>query len=505
MTSKQLGIILMAVLMPGISIAQRSAATDSRPNVLFILVDDLRPELGCYGKTYANTPNIDKLATRSSLFRQHYVIVPTCGASRASLLTGRLPGRPVDLTNEVLEHRFKPGVSMAAASPETFVEQFRRHGYHTVGIGKVSHAADGYVYKYLEPQGQRRELPNSWDELCFNPGIWKTGWNAFFAYADGNNRNTLKGAVKPFEGADVPDEGYPDGLTAAAAVDKIGQLAMQGKPFFLGVGFFKPHLPFNAPKKYWDLYDPATIPPAPFTGLPEGVHPSSLQSSGEFNSYRNGPEKASLESPVSEEYARQLRHGYLAAVSYVDAQIGKVLDALKKNGLDGNTIVVLWGDHGWHLGDHRVWGKHTLSEWSLRSPLLFSGPGVRPGVVSDRIVSTVDIYPTLMSLCQLPLPDSLDGRSLLPIIASPGLPERNDRAFGFYNRGVTLRTQRYRLTRYYRPDQPDIELYDHRSDPFEQVNIADSRRGLTKKLLKQLPSGQALYQAGEADRQVKKR
>ena len=473
--------------------AQDRVILDERPNVLFIMVDDLRPELGCYGHAYAKTPNIDRLAAQSARFTKHYVAVPTCGASRVALLTGRLPRKPADLTNEVFEHRIAAGMGDQTAGPESFVEQFRRNGYHTVGIGKISHAVDGYIYKYQDDPSQQRELPRSWDELCFNSGKWKTGWNAFFGYADGTNRNALKGEVKPYEAADVSDEGYPDGLSAALAVEKIGELASRGKPFFLGVGFFKPHLPFNAPKRFWDLYDPREIPPAPYPGLPENVNTSSLQASGEFNSYRRGDEKPSLSVTISEDYARKLRHGYMASVSYIDAQIGKLLDALRDKGLERNTIIVLWGDHGWHLGDHRVWGKHTLSEWSLRSPLLMAGPGIQQGSVINRVVSSVDIYPTLMSICRLPMPDSLDGSVILP---QPGIftdKHRHRPAFGFFNRGVTLRTNRYRLTKYLREEKPDIELYDHRTDSFEHRNIAARRPGLTRRLLRQMPSVNALY------------
>jgi arylsulfatase A-like enzyme len=486
-------IIFFIATSSFVASAQIQSSDKNRPNVLFIMVDDLRPELGCYGHAYAKTPNIDRLAARSAVFNKHYVVVPTCGASRAALLTGRLPRKPEDLTNEVMEHRSGIGSGDRSADPESFVEQFRRNGYYTVGIGKISHSTDGYVYKYLDPVSERRELPNSWDDLFFNPGKWKTGWNAFFGYADGTNRNALKGEVKPYEAADVTDEGYPDGLTAARAVEKIGELASRGKPFFLGVGFFKPHLPFNAPKRYWDLYDPREIPPVPYPGLPEGVHPASLQASGEFNAYRRGEAKASLSGTLSEDYARKLRHGYMASVSYVDAQIGKLLDALRASGLERNTIVILWGDHGWHLGDHRVWGKHTLSEWSLRSPLIMAVPGIRKGSVSDHVVSSIDIYPTLMSLCHLPAPDSLEGKVILPRSGFFSISRHHRQAFGFFNRGVTMRNSRYRLTRYYRVEKPDIELYDHLTDPYEHVNIAARRPGLTRRLIRRLPPSAALY------------
>ena len=485
-------VIIVCCLLSDVS-AQHKVLANDRPNILFILVDDLRPELGCYGHAYAKTPNIDKLASRSAIFTKHYVTVPTCGASRASLLTGRLPRKPADLSNEVLEHRLRSGIADQSAGPESFVEQFRRNGYHTVGIGKISHAADGYIYKYSDPISQQRELPNSWDELCFNPGQWKTGWNAFFGYADGTNRNSLKGEVKPYEAADVPDEGYPDGLTALLAVEKISELAARGKPFFMGVGFFKPHLPFNAPKRYWDLYDPNDIPSAPYIGLPERVDPSSLQASGEFNGYKRGDEKASLSETFSEEYARKIRHGYMASVSYVDAQIGKLLDALRASGLEKNTIVIIWGDHGWHLGDHRVWGKHTLSEWSLRSPLIMSGPGIPERSVVNRIVSSIDIYPTLMSLCRLPSPDSLDGNVLMPRAGFFSSTRRNQPAYSYFNRGVSMRTSRYRITQYHRNEKPDLELYDHRRDPFEHVNMAGRHPRLTRRLLRQMPAVKDFY------------
>ena len=460
-----------------------------QPNVVFILVDDLRPELGCYGKAYAKTPNIDQLAASGVLFNRHYVAVPTCGASRAALLTGRYPRKAAELTNEVLERKLSERLANQNGYPETFIEQFRKQGYYTVGLGKVSHAADGYVYRYQDSVSTRKELPNSWDELLYNAGRWKTGWNAFFGYADGSDRNHRNGAVMPFEAADVPDEGYPDGLLSAMAVEKLNQLAKQGRPFFMGIGFFKPHLPFNAPKKYWDLYDPAAIPSAPFTDLPLGVSTASLQVSGEFNGYKAGLEKAGLDKSVSPSYAQTLRHAYLACVSYVDAQIGKVLEALRQTGLDKNTIIVLWGDHGWHLGDHRVWGKHTLSEWSLHSPLILSIPGNRAPVVRREIVSTIDLYPTLMELCRLPVPDSLDGRSLLPLISGRSSQKPPPPAFGFFNKGVTMRTDRYRITRYQREQLPVVELYDHQADPSEHQNIAQQKPALVRRLLKQMQTG----------------
>jgi len=254
--------------------------------------------------------------------------------------------------------------------PKTFIHHLRRNGYYTVGIGKISHYVDGLLYGYTDPVGTEYELPHSWDEMLLDDKKWGSGHNAFFGYANGTNRNTLNKEVKPYECADVPDTAYVDGLTANLAIKKLRELKMKNQPFFLGVGFFKPHLPFNSPKKYWDLYDESKLPLSPTPFIPENVNKASLHNSGEFNQYKLGEEKASLEAPVSDAYARKLRHAYFACVSFTDAQIGKVLTELDKLELAENTIVVLWGDHGWHLGDHLVWGKHTIFERALKSPLI---------------------------------------------------------------------------------------------------------------------------------------
>ncbi len=462
-----------------------------RPNILFIAVDDLRPELGCYGNELMVSPNLDRLASRGMVFREHFVTVPTCGASRYSLLTGRLPRVQQELSNNIFEIRLKQQAKPPrhGGAPESFVEQLRRNGYYTVGIGKISHAADGRIYGYTDPVGDALELPASWDEMLFDAGKWGTGWNAFFAYADGSNRNDLKGNVKPYEMGEVDDLGYPDGLTANLAMEKLEELAAKKQPFFLGVGFFKPHLPFNAPKKYWDLYDRDAIPLTPAPELPQNIHPASLHESAEFNRYALGEEKASLDQPVRDDYARKLKHAYFASVSYVDAQIGKVLDRLKELGLEENTIIVVWGDHGWHLGDDRVWGKHTIFDWSLRSPLIVSAPGGKKGVSTDRVVSSIDIYPTLMQLCGVKTPGETDGRSFAQLLRQPRSNQWEGVAYSYFRNGITVRTARYRLTRYFRKAEPVTELYDHRKDPFETRNIAAEHPEIVRKLLPLLEQG----------------
>ena len=454
-----------------------------KPNIVFICVDDLRPELGCYGRDYIISPNIDRLAESGVAFTQHFVQVPTCGASRCSLLTGMLPKDISYIGNEACRKHVsgKPETSV----PETFIHHLKNNGYYTVGIGKISHYPDGLLHgKNDSVTGTERELPHSWNELLFDSGKWGTGWKAFLGYADGSSREGKKRQVKPYERGEVGDDGYVDGLTAQLAVRKLQELQKLNKPFFLGIGFFKPHLPFNAPSKYWDLYDENRILLSPNPFIPENVNKASLQPSLELNHhYKLCDEVATLEKPVSDEYARRLRHGYFACVSYVDAQIGKVLDELYKTGLAENTIVILWGDHGWHLGDQLVWGKHTLFERALNSPLIIRCPNLSEGVSVNAVVSSIDIYPTIIDLCGLEMPHQTDGQSLKPLLINPDYDGWKENSYSYYNRGVTMRTNRYRLTRYFRDQQPVIELYDHESDPYETRNIAAEKADVVDSLM----------------------
>ena len=236
------------------------------------------------------------------------------------------------------------------------------------------------------------------------------------------------------------------------------------------------------------MYNNEEIVLSPNPTIPANINHASLHHSGEFNQYKLGEEKAGLDTVLSDDYARKLVHGYLAAISYTDAQIGKVLKALKSLNLEDNTLIVLWSDHGWHLGDHRVWGKHTLFERSLNSPLIIKPLGKTKVSLSNRVVSSVDLYPTIAELCGLSPPDNIDGRSLLPIMNGP---EDNweDRAFSYFRNGISLRTERYRITRYLRDDQPVVELYDHQVDPFETINIASDYPDLVTDLLVLLNEG----------------
>jgi len=476
--------LLLAIVWNLYSCSEKTDTQDNKendkPNVLFIAIDDLRAELGCYGNEHIKSPNIDRFAKSGAVFTHHYVSVPTCGASRYSLLTGMLPKTKGHLSNEAC-HNFIAGKS-DTEDPETFIHHLRRNGYYTVGIGKISHYVDGLLYGYTDPVGTEYELPHSWDEMLLNPGKWETGWNAFFGYANGENRQSLNRQVKPYEKANVPDAGYPDGLTAQLALKKMNQLAKKEEPFFLAVGFFKPHLPFNAPAKYWDMYDEEEIPLSPNPFIPENVNKASLHNSGEFNGYQLGEEKASLESPISDEYARKLRHAYFACVSYIDAQVGKLLNELEKLGLAENTVVVIWGDHGWHLGDQLVWGKHTIFERALKSAFILYAPGKTSGETINKVVSTIDIYPTLMDICGIEMPHKTDGKSFVPLFDNL-LMNWEEASYSYFRNGISLRTERYRLTRYFRNAEPIIELYDHETDPDETKNIADAEPDVIENLM----------------------
>lgn len=467
--------------------AQQVQHTKEHPNILFICIDDLRRELGAYGSEVL-TPNIDRLASQGSLFFEHYVQIPTSGASRASMLTGYRPQNWDDLSNEA--YRLQRSPKPEEEHPETMFHQLRRNGYYTVGIGKISHYVDGLLYDYREPMGDKYELPYSWDEMLFDHGKWGTGWNAFFGYSDGSNRQVLNNQCKPYECVDGDDTSLPDGLTANLAVKKIQELSQKEQPFCLAVGFFKPHLPFTSPKKYWDLYDESKISLAPEQDIPENCHAElALHNSSEFNQYKLGDEVVMLDYRVDDSYARKLRHAYFACISYTDAQVGKVLDALEKTGQADNTIIILWGDHGWHLGDQRIWGKHTVMESSLASALIVKAPGGLKGVKNHRIVSSIDLYPTLMELSGVDTPDDLHGKSFARLLTDPESKKWKDCAYSYYRAMMSMRVPGYRLSQYRNGDEIFTELYKYTDDFTEHKNIADENPKLVKKFLKLLEKG----------------
>ncbi len=423
-----------------------TAQAAGKPNVLFIAIDDLRTSLGCYGDPLVKSPNIDSLASSSRIFNCAYTHQAVCGPARTALLTGRLPDNTRVWHNRNL---FRNTLPDAVTLPQLF----KNHAYQALSLGKIF-------------SGDERELdPASWSapELLRGEG---PGWKNYALTGDSGR----KGAA--WEAADVPDDGYPDGQLANLAVDTLERLKQEGQPFFLAVGFFKPHLPFNAPKKYWDLYDPAVFALEDGQTRVRGAPEIAYHTHQELGGYKDMPK----DEHVSVEQARTLRHGYYACVSYVDAQVGKVMDTLDRLGLDRNTIVVLWGDHGWSLGEKDRWCKGTNFERDTRVPLMVRTPGMaKPGAPTQALIEYVDIYPTLASLAGLTPPADLDGRSFVPVLLDPIAPGRDAalsqftrpwKPAGFEAMGYSLRTETERYTRWVAwPSRETIaeELYDYRS------------------------------------------
>lgn len=464
---KKHSLLLLLALTPALDQLPASEQPSKPPNILFIFVDDLRAQLGCYGADYMVTPHLDKLASQSRLFKNQFVQAPSCGPSRCSVLTGRYPRRNDDLTNYATFSRW---TRLQNGSPEsaipTMPEFFKLAGYQTIGLGKIGNTANG-TFKGSP------EFPNAWDSTWGPTGIWGTSQKAIAGYANGKTRK--QGITPPTERGEVDDHGYPDALIADEAIAKL-QSFDRSKPFFLAVGIFKPHLPFVAPAKYWDLYDREKIPVPTHTTRPAGT-PIGLN--GELSQgYGGWVERGKL--TVDEE--KLLRHAYAASISYIDAQIGRVLDSLDSLGLADDTIVVVWGDHGWHLGELGTWGKQTLMDWALRSTLIIHAPGqASPGVPTDAVVEAVDLYPTLAALCGLTPPQELDGTSLQPLIDSPSVPFDHPALSWWYlgpgikvdTVGRSIRTSQWRYTQW---DNGARELYDQVADPDESVNLATDPR-----------------------------
>ena len=416
-----------------------------KPNVLFIAVDDLRPELNCYGADYIHSPNIDKLAASGVLFQRAYCMVPTCGASRASLMSGIRPASDRFVS-------FTARVDHDAPDVVTLNTHFKNNGYHTVSLGKIFHFPEDNAHGWSEPPWRRTEgtVRYALEENARKEPGYKNG--------------------APFESADVADERYGDGALAVRAVADLRRLSEQDEPFFLAVGFWKPHLPFVAPKRYWDLYDPDSIKVPDNYWPPEGAPEGAVHTSGELRGYTGIPKRGL----VDEEMARNLIRGYYACVSYIDAQVGKVLDELHRLGIEDDTIVMLWGDHGWNLGEHSMWCKHSCFEVSMRPAFIVRAPGYASGAETMALTEYIDIYPTLCDLAGLPKPAHLDGESFVPVLKDPATHVKTW-AIGRFKAGDTLRTSTHRYS-FYRDAAGEFTgrmLYDHRSDPAENRNLSE--------------------------------
>ncbi len=479
------GLMLLTWLLALLAPVRAEEPPRGRPNVLFIAVDDLKPLLGCYGASWIQSPNIDRLAAKGTLFKANYCQVAFCAPTRFSLLTGFRP----DTTGVYLNPDHAQDI-LRARLPDvvTLPQHFKKHGYVTHPLHKVfdgrtvdqGHDTASWTVPYGPWEMAQGEKPA--------PG----------GYQDPGTKTRIATALKlgtpaagpATEACDIPDDAYHDGGVAKTAAKRIREFAGRRQPFFLAVGFVKPHLPFIAPKKYWDFYDRASLPVAPFQDLPKhSPHNSAFYgNSGELRAYSD----FSKAGPISESQQRELIHGYAACISYIDAQVGLLMRTLEETNVAGNTIICLWGDHGWHLGEHGHWGKLTNYEDAARAPLIISAPGFEGGIRTAALTEFLDVYPTLCELCGLQPPQHVEGKSLVPLMRGgdvslhkAALTQMLRRAGGTATMGWSLRTRRYRYTEWRSADlsgaQPVFgdevqarELYDYETDPLETNNLLGS-------------------------------
>lgn len=513
-----------------------------KPNILFLAIDDLRPELGCYGSSIAVSPNIDKLAANGLLFNRAYCQQAICGPSRASLMSGARP-ESIGVTHNytLLRDGDMPNVI-------TLPQHFRSNGYETVYCGKVFHGKDAldelsWSRQPVKNHPDMKGLPKPVG-FALQENIELQAKNKKEMYAKYGEQAKYGLASGPaFECADVPDQTYGDGYNTDLAIATLKDMLSKNpdKPFFLGLGMKKPHLNWVAPKKYWDMYNPQDIPMAKHQEAPKDGASMALHASFELRVRSNIPNKGDLTPDLS----RELKHAYLACVSYIDAQLGRMIDALEEAGVADNTIIVLWGDHGWHLGDMGVWGKATNYEISTRVPMIIYTPNMpdeNRGVKTDALVELVDIYPSLCELAGVELPAHLDGTSYAPLLENPNQkwkeaaysqfpnsalrewgafplrPGMRETFFGplisdvedgimkqmgetwerdlfeNYMMGYAMRTDQYRLIlwkdrRNQEAEPLYVELYDHHADPYETTNIAEQEPVLVQELIKKSKGG----------------
>ena len=479
-----------AAASTGLATRSAKAAGNGR-NVLFIAVDDLRPELGCYGNPLVHAPNLDRLASSSLVFQRAYCQSPVCGPSRASLLTGLRPDTTRVWGNRTHFRETMPDLI-------TLPQRFKQAGYQTQGIGKVLHG--------------KMDDPPSWSVPIWPAGGRQAGMQyideeRFAAMRRENPDRRWSGGEIPtlewtkmhsWQAPEVPDNALQDGQVADRAVDALRSL--RDDPFFLAVGFQKPHLPFTAPKKYFDLYDPARLPVPEDAQRPVDAPEVAFTRFQELRGYKDIPS----EGPVPTSKVRELIHGYYAATSFMDAQVGRVLRELESLGLADNTVVILFGDHGWHLGEQALWAKTTIFELAARSPMMLRVPGMPSGGKNCvGLVEFVDMYPTLCAACGIETPEDLEGTSMLPLLEDPTQPWKKA-AFSqiprpyladqdWVHMGHSMRTERYRYTEWTDRENAVVarELYDLEAASFGMVNIADRPESaeLTDRLATQLRGG----------------
>ena len=440
-------------LLPAVAIALLTGTAHAQPNVLFIIVDDLRTELPIYGKDHIRAPHIDRLASEGVVFANAYANVPVCGASRASLMSGLRPTRTRFVGYDARIDEDAPDVVPLHA-------YLNAAGYHTESMGKVLHHKDDVEEGWSVPPWSAQD------------GVPKKRATGFRDYQSTENIAAFKkeGVGPATESLDVPDNAYFDGQTADRAVAALERLADSDKPFFLAVGFVKPHLPFTAPKKYWDLYERDQIELARVKSMPEGVPAEARHPFGELRRYTDVPDDPT--EPVDDELARKLKHGYYASVSFADAQVGRVTDKLRELELDSSTIVILIGDHGWSLGEHGLWAKHSPFDVATRTVAIVRVPGTAETGTARGLVEFVDIYPTLVDLLGLEPPKHLQGQSVAALLADTDAPGK-EAVFPRWKNADVVKTERYALTMWTNAQGRILAemMFDHNTDRDETVNI----------------------------------
>jgi arylsulfatase A-like enzyme len=446
-----------------------------RPNILWIMSDDMRPQLGCYGDSQVKSPHLDMFAKGALRFENAYVQSAICSPSRNSMLSGLRP-------NTTGLRGF--GVHLRDVVPDvvTLPQHFKENGYESRAFGKIYHI-------YVESMLGNEDDPRSWSVPQQLPSVpvWGPEQNALRnrlieeAKAVGRVFNHPHDwpRAETWDDSDIPDDMMQDGNTTAMVEQYLRGRKGKDQPFFLAVGFLRPHLPFNAPKKYWDLYDPAKLAMPEFRELPENA-PTWVVTQGIVSNYYNMPPF----NEIDESFKRMYLQAYLACISYVDACVGRVLAALEKSGHADNTIVVFMGDHGYQVGEYDSWGhKHSNFEISTRAPLLLHAPGMkRTGQVTGQVTEFLDLYPTLCDLAGLNIPAHLEGKSFAKLLDDPKASHRNAAGSEMLRSsrlGRSIRTTEYRYTEW-RSETNELvarELYDHRSDPqegcLEKINVAD--------------------------------
>lgn len=475
-----------AIIAAGLLLSAATAFAD-RPNVLFIASDDMRPQLGCYGDKTVKSPNLDALAKRGMVFNRSYVQQALCSPSRISMLSGRYPA-----TTGI----FEIGRTLRTTMPDitTLPQHFKNNGYHTRSLGKIYHVGIDDDASWTVPAWHSKK-PRTSAAVQENVVKFLADAKAKGTVIPQKGKGSRTAAVPAFEAVDCGDDDLLDGDCAINAIAQLKEHAKNpAQPFFLAVGFANPHVPWISPKKYWDLYDRSKIPLANNEFLPKDAPVFAATSGQDFRWYSNVPE-----GDLPEPFKRECLHGYLAAISYVDAQVGRLMAALEETGLAKNTIVVFWSDHGYYMGEHTWWGaKHNNYEGATRNCLIIAEPGMKhAGSKTDALAQSVDLAPTLTALCGLPEYTGFQGRSLKPVLDDP-TAKVNDAAFSWYPKegwlGVTMRTEKWRFVEWTKAGQEPVrELYNMELDPQNNVNVANnpeqngSLEALSRRLRERFP------------------